>query len=228
MTEDWETKNQTCRRKIRIPFKIHPYRQKKEFSCGASCLLMILNAFRPNEYPLTYEKENSIHREIKYESADFENGAKMIEFLIKRRFRVKYFYYINEAIINSPPPNISEEEWQKYLKEFFETLELVKKQGAEIFTLSNNVNEALNQLIEELEVGHPIICEIQPPRSFITHSIIIRGLENCIFLVMDPLASNVFRRIHLNELKNSMQITYGSGNIYGWNFLVIITEQQNE
>lgn len=199
---------------------IKPYRQTTPYSCLAACVLMIGNYFLPKIFLFNKDMEMEIYNAIKFDTYNFENGAKAIKFLIEQGFEVRYFLSLNkELIYQNPPPNFSKEEWIKLNDEFFRLLSELKGQsGLEIFE-----DTSVGKIIDELKEGRLVICEIQPPSSVITHSIIIRGIERNTFLCLDPLSSNVYRRIHMKELDRMLNITYGAqlpeGQLYGRNFV---------
>jgi hypothetical protein len=195
--------------------QVNPYRQTLPTGCGSSCIMMVGNHFLPEEFPLVPDKERIIHEDVRYNSFDVENGAKMIKFLRRQGFKVIYFLNLNREIIPKAPPGIDQEIWDTMLKEFFDILKEEKESGLEIYE-----DTSIERIREEIIQKKLVICEIQES-GFITHSIVIRGFRGNFFYCLDPLASNVYRRMLGPYLDKMMNITYGSKEIYGRNFISV-------
>ena len=198
------------RRKIllKIPF----YRQTLPTSCGAACLLMVGNFFKPERFPFVREKELEIYEKIRYwkgdEHGEFGNVAKMIKFMRENGFNVRYFLEIApNAFV--PPPDFDKELWERYMNSFLEVLNEEKEKGLEVIEDCN-----LRLLIDEVLLGRPVIAETQWS-GYITHYVVIRGVKGNVYLI-DPLRG--YRRVYSKWLENIIDIGHGK-NFFSLEFV---------
>ena len=185
--------------KLQIPF----YRQTLPTSCGASCMLMVGNYFSPENFPLSFEQEHKINEQIRFwkgdEAGELENMAKLLRFARKNGFQVRYF--LEGPQKNKIPEGMEESLWKRYLASFFNVLEKErKKKGVTIIEHCN-----LEDFIEEIVKGRPIICEVQFS-GFITHCLVVRGFKGKMFYVIDPLKG--YYRMHFQELSRVINLDY--------------------
>jgi hypothetical protein len=187
---------------LKIPF--HP--QSLPTSCGAASLLMVAHFFKPEEFPLTREKELEIHQKIKYWEGDpngeFGNVAKMIRFMRKNGFSVRYFLEISSDIFSSPP-DFDKELWKRYVDSFFEVLNQEKEKGLEVIE-----NCGIDMLLNEIYIGRPVICEINFS-EYITHFVVVRGIKGNVIYFIDPLDKSGYQREHKNWFEKKLQLKLG-------------------
>lgn len=187
---------------LKIPF----YQQTLPTSCGAACLLMVGNFFKPEKFPLTKEKELEIHEKIRYwkgdEEGEFGNVARMIRFMRENGFKVKYFLEIASNAF-TPPLDFDKELWERYMNSFLEVLNEEKKKGLEVIEDCN-----LRLLINEVLMGRPVIAEVQWS-GYITHFIVIRGIKGNVIYFLDPLDKSGYRREHKNWIKENLNLKSG-------------------
>ena len=187
---------------LKIPF----YQQSLPTSCGAACLLMVCNFFKPEKFPLTREKELEIHKGLKYweddENGEFGNVAKMIRFMRENGFKVRYFLEISPNAF-TPPPDFDKDLWKRYMNSFFEVFNKEKEKGLEVVE-----NCDLRLLIDEILMGRPVIAEIQYS-GYITHYVVIRGVKGNVVYFIDPLDRSGYRREHKSWLKQNLKLKTG-------------------
>lgn len=198
---------------LKIPF----YPQSLPTSCGAASLLMVAHFFKPEEFPLTREKELEIHQKIKYWEGDsngeFGNVAKMIRFMRENGFGVRYFLEIDpNAFI--PPPDFNKKLWKRYMNSFFEVLNEEKKKGLEVIE-----NWNFKSLINEILMGKPVIAEVQWS-GYITHFVVIRGIKRNIIYFIDPLDKSGYQREYKNWFEKKLQLKLGK------NFFSVFLEKK--
>jgi ABC-type bacteriocin/lantibiotic exporter with double-glycine peptidase domain len=196
--------------KLKIPF----YHQTLPTSCGAACMLMIGNYLKPEEFPLTSQKEREIHEKVRFwkgnKAGELENMAKLVRFARENRFSVRYFL---EGPWESPP-EVDVKEWKKYLDAFFAVLR--KERGKKGVTIVNRCE--LNDLLKEVKQGRPVLCEIKFS-GFVTHCIVLRGFKGNIVYVIDPLEGyyrvlrcQLAKDIDLGYMKNALSFeVFGQG-----------------
>ena len=187
---------------LKIPF----YRQTLPTSCGAACLLMVGNFFKPERFPFVREKELEIYEKIRYwkgdEHGEFGNVAKMIKFMRENGFNVRYFLEIApNAFV--PPPDFDKELWERYMNSFLEVLNEEKEKGLEVIEDCN-----LRLLIDEVLLGRPVIAETQWS-GYITHYVVIRGVKGNVIYFIDPRNKSGYRKEHKSWLKKNLKLLSG-------------------
>ena len=187
---------------LKIPF----YRQTLPTSCGAACLLMVGNFFKPERFPFVREKELEIYEKIRYwkgdEHGEFGNVAKMIKFMRENGFNVRYFLEIAPNAFVSPP-DFDKELWERYMNSFLEVLNEEKEKGLEVIEDCN-----LRLLIDEVLLGRPVIAETQWS-GYITHYVVIRGVKGNVIYFIDPRNKSGYRKEHKSWLKKNLKLLSG-------------------
>lgn len=190
----------------KVLLKIPVYQQTLPTSCGAACLLMVGNFFKPQEFPLKREKELEIHQKIKYWEGDtngeFANVAKMIRFMRENGFKVRYFLEFSPKIF-IPPPDFEETLWKRYVNSFFEILNQEKKRGLEIVERAN-----IDVLLNEVRLRRPVICETIW-EGYITHFWVIRGFKGGMVYVVDPMSRNGYKRMGRKWIQEKIDLGHG-------------------
>jgi hypothetical protein len=166
---------------------ITPYRQTTNYSCGAASLLMILNFFEREKFPLTAEKEMEIHAESYYgrygNSEEFYYDylsaaySGLALYALKHGFKAKlYQQYPRFKYTSIWPRWVFSDRlriYDIYLKEALE-------EGLELAVGDFGIKE----LIGQVKLGRPAVLLIPGKDTF--HNIVLQGFDGKKLRLIDP------------------------------------------
>lgn len=189
------------RRKIRF------YKQHTMETCGAACMLMILDLYRKVEYP-TPKQEMKLYS--LYRSSAFKgiNGAAIASCLSKNDLEVTLIQSFHQKMDNRDD-YFSEELYEALQREYQTALDKCRNR----IRLLTDANICCDSLKQELDEGKQIILQCIVPgnadgiHDHTLHWIVVYGYEEDEFLVCDPLSSKI--RITAEALENYMDTPIG-------------------
>ena len=187
--------------------KIRFFKQHTMETCGAACMLMILDLYRKVKYP-TPKQEMKLYS--LYRSSAFKgvNGAAIANCLSRNHLEVTLVQSFRQKMDNRD---------DYYTEELYEALqgeyEAALDKCRDRIRLVVDADITCNSLKQELNRGKQIILQCIVPgnadgiHDHTLHWIVVYGYEKEEFLVCDPLSSKI--RITAEALENYMDTPIG-------------------
>lgn len=187
--------------------KIRFFKQHTMETCGASCMLMILDLYRKVEYP-TPKQEMKLYS--LYRSSAFKgvNGAAIANCLSKNNLDITLLQSFHQRMTNRD--DYYSEELYESLQEEYQAA-LVKCRDRIHLVTDADIN--CNFLKQALDAGKQVILQCIVPgnadgiHDYTLHWIVVHGYDGDEFLVCDPLSSKI--RITTEAMENYMDTPIG-------------------
>ena len=161
-----------------------PYKQSHPRGCGPSSLLMILNFFLPDQFPLTREKELEIYNFAKFRDDGSTSIPGLAEYALRAGMKARLW---TRGRLPGQPENMPETEYLQAIEVLKQHLSDATGHGLELRIGDFKIPELL---LEELHARRLIVALVRLNRSAtITHNIVIRGHDNYKICCVDPMES---------------------------------------
>lgn len=187
--------------------KIRFYKQHTLETCGAACMLMVLDLYRKMEYP-TQKQERKLYSLYRSRAFKGMNGAAIANCLSKNNLEISLLHSSSQMMENRDD-YFSEELYEALLAEYRSDAE----KCAERVQLTTGVVITCDTLKRALDAGKQIILQCIVPgnadgiHDHTLHWIVVYGYVGDEFLVCDPLFSKI--RIPAEALENYMDTPIG-------------------
>ena len=194
-------KGEYMRKKIRF-FKQHTME-----TCGAACILMILDLYRKVEYP-TQKQEMKLYSLYRSKAFKGVNAAAIANCLSRNGLAV-HMIHSSTKLMDNRDGYFSEELYDALVEEFRSE----KEKCEEKIQLTAGTEITCADLRRELDSGRQIILQCIVPgnadgmHDHVLHWIVVYGYEEDEFWVCDPLSSKI--RIREDALENYMDTPIG-------------------
>lgn len=187
--------------------KIRYYKQHTMQTCGAACMLMLLDLYRKVEYP-TPKQEMKLYSLYRSRAFKGMNGAAMANCLSRNNLEVS-LRHSSPVMMENREGYYTEELYNALLKEY----QTDAGKCADRVKISICAQIHCDFLRQELDSGKQIILQCIVPgnadgiHDHTLHWVVVYGYEAEEFLVCDPLSSKI--RITAEALEHYMDTPIG-------------------
>ncbi len=181
--------------------EITPYKQRLSRGCGPSSLLMILHSYKPDEFPLTPEKEREIYDFSKFGDNDTTATPGLALYALEHGFRVKIY---SSYEFPKRASHISQEIYDKYIQIYQDFRSKAKKLGLVEEIGDFSIEDII--LKETYQNNLAIVLIMLDQEGEITHNIVVRGHKSNKILCVDPFRD--YGPLLKEELEKKMNIPY--------------------
>lgn len=187
--------------------KIRFYKQHTMETCGAACMLMLLDLYRKIEYP-TPKQEIKLYSLYRSRAFKGMNGAAIANCLSKNNLEIALLHS-SPQMMDNRDGYFSEELYEALLEEYQASAE----KCADRIQLTTGAVITCATLRQALDAGRQIILQCIVPgnadgiHDHVLHWIVVYGYEGDTFLACDPLSSKI--RITAEALENYMDTPIG-------------------
>lgn len=171
--------------------KIRFYKQHTMESCGAACMLMLLDLYRKVEYP-TPKQERKLYSLYRSQAFLGMNGAAIANCLSKNDLEVR-------LLLSSP--QMMDNRGGYFSQELYDALraeyDTEVRKCVDRIQLSTGVNITTDTLKRELDDGRQLIVQCIVPgdadgiHDHVLHWVVVYAYEGDSFFVCDPLSSKI-------------------------------------
>lgn len=187
--------------------KIRFFKQHTMETCGAACMLMILDLYRKVEYP-TPKQELKLYSLYRSRAFKGMNGAAIANCLSKNNLQIA-LHHSSHQMMDNRDGYYSEELYEALLEEY--RADAGKCAGR--VRLTTGAVITCSTLRQALDAGRQIILQCIVPgnadgiHDHALHWVVVYGYEGEDFLVCDPLSSKI--RITAEALESYMDTPIG-------------------
>ena len=171
--------------------KIRFYKQHTLESCGAACMLMLLDFYRKVEYP-TPKQERKLYSLYRSQAFLGMNGAAIANCLSKNGLEVRLLLSSGQMMDNRDG-YYSDELYDALLAEYRAEVQ----KCTDRIRLSTGVNITVDTLKRELDDGRQLIVQCIVPgdadgiHDHVLHWIVVYAYKGNLFFACDPLSSKI-------------------------------------
>lgn len=191
---------QSVREKAKRGYKLplEPYYQTTPYTCGASCLAIVLNHFRGTT--LSLQQEMALWEKIV--TPGYKNNLLSGSAIQALEHDLSAVLYHSEAELFKYHPSLNKDDYENLVRGYKTFVNRGLEKGL-VLRISKLDSEVIRK---ELEKGSLII--LITTLAGVLHAVIVRGYKNNSFYLFDPISG--FRKEHFTETERKLETPFGS------------------